>query len=68
MIHIYDEKLDKFITFNDNQYANFLAYSIEKYYSNYFKNLDANTINSEYKRKLDNSNYPFRELNKKYKY
>ena len=40
MLFLYDEDLDKFIEYKDNEYLLYLSKYIENYYKDYFKELD----------------------------
>lgn len=67
MFFIFDDEIDNFITFDNNQELEYIYYTINIYYNKYdFDSYNFNTqLKNSKKRKIDERN---NILNKKYKF
>jgi hypothetical protein len=68
MFFIFDDEIDNFITFDNNQELEYIYYAINIYYNKYdydSYNFNTQLKNSKKKRKIDERN---NIINKKYKF
>lgn len=68
MIFIYDDDLDEFLEFSNNQYFEFIYYTLHKYYNQFFNSLEFRIELLQYTNKRKREMCPEDYIKKKFKY